>query len=271
MSRQIERGSERNLSVRSGLPTRGRSSKNSHTRTSVMWLSHALVPLTLTFLLGSALPASAQSPASFDSAVNFTTGALPIAVGIGDVNGDGKPDLVTVNTGANTVSVLLGSGTGAFAAKTDFATGAGARDLAVANVNADPATVSVLLNTTPLAGGGGGGWCFIATAAFGSSLAPEVMLLREFRDRYLLQNPAGRGLVSLYSTLSPPLADIIARSEALRAVVRVALVPFIEWTALVMWSPVIGLAALFLPVALGFWWGCLLLGGRLTCRSNSRR
>ena len=43
---------------------------------------------------------------------------------IGDVNGDGKPDLAVANYGSNTVSVLLGNGAGGFGAKTDFATGA---------------------------------------------------------------------------------------------------------------------------------------------------
>ena len=58
--------------------------------------------ILVALLAGAALPSSAQPPASFDPAVNFATGALPIIVGIADVNGDGKPDLVTVNTGANT-------------------------------------------------------------------------------------------------------------------------------------------------------------------------
>src|SRR5438034_2140584 len=80
-----------------------------------------LITGTLVALLaGAALPSSAQTPASFNPAVSFPTGALPITVGIADVNGDGKPDLVTVNTGANTVSVLLGNGAGSFGPRTDF-------------------------------------------------------------------------------------------------------------------------------------------------------
>src|SRR2546427_217673 len=110
------------------------------------------------FLAGAALPSSAQTPASFAPAVSFAAGALPITVGIADVNGDGKPDLVTVNTGANTVSVLLGNGAGSFGPRTDFGTGAvphglaiadldgdGNPDLVVANTGAN--TVSVLLGT----------------------------------------------------------------------------------------------------------------------------
>ena len=42
---------------------------------------------------------------------------------IGDVNGDGKPDLVVANYGSNTVSVLLGNGNGTFQTQQTFATG----------------------------------------------------------------------------------------------------------------------------------------------------
>src|SRR3989442_53501 len=114
--------------------------------------------ILLAFLGGAALPSSAQTPASFNPAVSFPTCALPITVGIADVNGDGRPDLLTVNTGANTVSVLLGNGAGSFGPKTDFATGAVPHGLAIADLDGDgnpdlvvantgPNTVSVLLGT----------------------------------------------------------------------------------------------------------------------------
>ena len=78
--------------------------------------------------------------------------------------------------------------------------------------------------------GGGtssGGGCFIATAAYGSLLEPHVVLLREFRDTYLLTNDPGRTFVSFYYTYSPPIADFIAESELLKFMVRMMLLPLV--------------------------------------------
>ena len=74
---------------------------------------------------------------------------------------------------------------------------------------------------------GGGGGCFIATAAYGSLVEPHVVLLREFRDSYLLTNTPGQKFVSLYYTYSPPIADYIAEHEFLKKVVRGLLLPLI--------------------------------------------
>ncbi len=76
-------------------------------------------------------------------------------------------------------------------------------------------------------GGGGGGGCFIATAAYGSYLAPEVKILRQFRDEYLITNTIGKIFVEFYYSVSPPIAAYIARHEGLRLLARLALTPFV--------------------------------------------
>jgi hypothetical protein len=71
--------------------------------------------------------------------------------------------------------------------------------------------------------------CFIATAAYGTSTAEQIDVLREFRDVALLKSTVGSQFVALYYRLSPPIADFIARSDLLRTLVRELLVDPIVW------------------------------------------
>lgn len=69
--------------------------------------------------------------------------------------------------------------------------------------------------------------CFIATAAFWSPLASEVVILSEFRDTVLLRGPAGRAFVATYYRVSPPIAAWVKRFSWLAVVVRIVLRPLI--------------------------------------------
>ncbi len=89
--------------------------------------------------------------------------------------------------------------------------------------------------------------CFIATAAYGSPMHAHVESLRRFRDQVLMRFAAGRAFVAAYYRYSPPMAERIASSEALRAAVRAALWPLvftIEHPAATAGLVLLGLAGL---------------------------
>lgn len=100
---------------------------------------------------------------TFQPALTYDTGAStsPISVAVGDLDGDGHPDLATANQypGANNASVLLGSGDGTFQPPTTYETGSFPNSIAIGDLNGDgrPDVVtadlgsgdaSVLLNKT---------------------------------------------------------------------------------------------------------------------------
>jgi hypothetical protein len=99
---------------------------------------------------------------------------------------------------------------------------------------ASPTDNSVGVVPAEEGGGGGGGPCFIASAVFGSYQAPEVWALREFRFHYLMTNAAGRALVRLYETVSPPVARFLAQHEWLKTIVRVALMPAVWFSSFML-------------------------------------
>ena len=68
------------------------------------------------------------------------------------------------------------------------------------------------------------GGCFIATAAYGSALGPEVKALRAFRDCVLRPWSLGRTFIHVYERLSPPFARWIVPRPAARYVVRLLVV-----------------------------------------------
>lgn len=72
------------------------------------------------------------------------------------------------------------------------------------------------------------GACFIATAVYGEE-APELDVLRAFRDRRLMPNAGGRMLVRLYYRAGPRLAQAVSARPRARAVVRIALDRVVRW------------------------------------------
>ena len=113
-----------------------------------------------------------------------------------------------------------------------------------------------IIESPPPASSGGGG-CFIATAAYGSPMEPYVKVLRDFRDRFMINNGVGKAFINLYSTYSPPVADFIASHDTVRLVVRWSLMPIVgmTWVALYLgpWITLALMGLLIYLLMLGVW------------------
>lgn len=70
--------------------------------------------------------------------------------------------------------------------------------------------------------------CYIATAAYGTPMAKELKILRDFRDKKLNARSVGKQIVILYYRTSPSIAEIISRNEKMKVAVRYALNPIIR-------------------------------------------
>ncbi len=79
-------------------------------------------------------------------------------------------------------------------------------------------------------GDGGGAFCFIATASFGSPMEKEVEILRRFRDRYLYTNKPGKAFTALYYKHSPRIAEYIDDKDSIKAFMRIGLYPAIGFS-----------------------------------------
>lgn len=62
--------------------------------------------------------------------------------------------------------------------------------------------------------------CYIATAVYGSYDAPQVCVLRNYRDNTLMKSMVGRLFIKMYYQFSPPIARLLINSRQTNAIVR---------------------------------------------------
>ena len=76
-----------------------------------------------------------------------------------------------------------------------------------------------------------GGGCLIATAAYGSEMAPQVQFLREIRDNTVLQTQSGTSFMTafntFYYTFSPTIADYERENPVFKEAVKIGLTPLL--------------------------------------------
>ena len=153
----------------------------------------------------------AITASSFAPSVAFGVGTGPSSIAVGDVDGDGKLDIITANQGATTVSVLRNTSTGttiSFAAALPFTVGAAPFGVAIGDIdndgkldliaaNSGSANVSVLRNTST-----GTAVSFAAAANFGVGSTPVVVAVGDlsgdgFLDVVTVNNGTGANSVSV--------------------------------------------------------------------------
>ena len=115
------------------------------------------------------------SSVGFGLASSPSTGFEPLSVAVGDFNGDGNLDLAVANAGNNTVSILLGDGTGNFILASSPIVGTGPDSVAVGDFNGDGKLDLAVANNTSnfsntvsiLLGDGTGNFTLTASPAAG--------------------------------------------------------------------------------------------------------
>ena len=87
-----------------------------------------------------------------------------------------------------------------------------------------------------------GGGCLIATAAFGSELAPQVQFLREIRDNTVLQTESGSafmtGFNQFYYSFSPAIADYERENPVFKEAIKLTLTPLLTSLTLLQYADI---------------------------------
>jgi len=125
------------------------------------------------------------------------------------------------------------------------------------NVSTEPAK-----ETTSVKSGNGGG-CLIATATYGSELAPQVQQLRELRDNQLLQTESGSAFMisfnEMYYSFSPTIADYERENPMFKEAVKLTITPMLSTLAIMenadSESEVLGLGLSVIALNLGMYLG----------------
>ena len=98
-------------------------------------------------------------------------------------------------------------------------------------------TTSVITEEKPTAKDSGG--CLIATATFGSELAPQIQFLREIRDNTVLSTASGTSFMttfnSFYYSFSPAVADLERQNPVFKETVKVAITPLLSSLSLLQY------------------------------------
>ncbi len=121
-----------------------------------------------------------------------------------------------------------------------------------------------------------GGGCLIATAAYGSEMAPQVQFLREIRDNAVMSTSSGTAFMSgfnqLYYSFSPTIADMERENPMFQQVVRAFITPMISTLSIMTLADnglelqVLGLGISVIALNLGMYVAAPAAVGFASCR-----
>ena len=121
-----------------------------------------------------------------------------------------------------------------------------------------------------------GGGCLVATAAYGSELAPQVQLLREIRDGTILSTASGAsfmaGFNQAYYLFSPAIADAERENPIFREAVKAFITPMLFTLSIMTLvdegseAAVLGLGISVIALNLGMYVVAPVLAGFKICR-----
>jgi hypothetical protein len=129
---------------------------------------------TILALLALAVPAAPAAHTYVFGRASFVTGSSPLAIALGDLDGDGLADLVTADNGSGSVSVLRGRPGGDFQPKVDYGAGAQPNALALGDLDGDGALDVAVVDQNCMSGSCGSGSVSILLGHGDGTLANAV-------------------------------------------------------------------------------------------------
>jgi hypothetical protein len=157
------------------------------------------------------VPITVTSLGSFDSTVNLDASFSPKEIGLGASFSPVNVQLVPGQVGSTTLQIIA------------FKDTTGTYQLTITGTSSNPSRTHQLVITVRVSP------CIIATATFGSELAPEVQFLRGFRDQQIMQTFAGSNFMQVfnawYYSFSPAVAQYEYAHSTTRFMIKQALYP----------------------------------------------
>ncbi len=157
------------------------------------------------------IPITVTSAGSFDSTVNLAGSFSPKEVGLGVGFSPANLQLLPGEVGSTTMQIIA------------FKDTTGTYQLTITGTSSNPSRTHQIVISVRVSP------CIIATATFGSELAPEVQFLRGFRDQQIMQTFAGSNFMTVfnawYYSFSPAVAQYEYTHSTTRFMIKQALYP----------------------------------------------